>query len=164
MKLNLGRSIIAAVAAELGTYVVWVAVLLAAGLIFMNPSRTQWFAYSFGQSVGIFSGFVLCIFCARWAAAVSRDAVVSGVIVGVLCAALNALVVAVKVGTFPPILLVGSLGRVLGGVVGGWLAHKRRGRNKPMQATCEDAGAAMRVSPTMRSSRCAKAHAVERER
>src|SRR5437868_7034904 len=141
MKLNLGRSISAAVAAELGTYVVWVVVLLAAGLIFMNPSRTQWFAYFFGQSVGIFSGFVLCIFAAKWAAAASREAIASGVVVGVLCAALNALIVEVKVEAFPLILLAGSLGRVLGGAVGGWLVHKRRGPNKSMHATCEDARA-----------------------
>ena len=141
MKLSLGRSVIAAIAAELGTYVVWVVVLLAAGLLFMNPSRTHWFAYFFGQAVGILSGFVLCIFGARWAAAVSRGALASGVVVGVLCAALNALIVAVKVGTFPSILLAGSLGRILGGAVGGWLVHKRRGPNKPMHATREDARA-----------------------
>jgi uncharacterized membrane protein AbrB (regulator of aidB expression) len=110
-------------------------VLLVAGLLFMNPSRTQWFAYLFGQSVGIFSGFVLCIFGARWATAASRDAVTSGVVVGVLCAALNILIVAVKVGTFPPILFAGSLGRILGGAVGGWLVHKRRGPNESMRAT-----------------------------
>lgn len=131
MKLSLSRSIIAAAAAELGTYVVWVVVLLTAGLAFMNPSRTQWFAYLFGQSVGIFSGFVLCIFGARWAAAASRDALAAGVVVGVLCAALNAVIVAVKVGVFPSILLAGSLGRILGGAVGGWFVHRRR--------TCEDA-------------------------
>jgi hypothetical protein len=139
MKLSLGRSVIAAVAAELGTYVVWVVVLLAAGLLFMNPSRTQWFAYFFGQSVGIFSGFVLSIFGARWAAAASRDAFASGMVVGVLCAAFNALIVAVQVGAFPPILLAGTLSRVLGGAVGGWFVYRRRGPNKPMHATCEDA-------------------------
>jgi len=141
MKLRLGRSIIAAVAAELGTYVVWAVVLLAAGLMFMNPNRTQWFAYFFGQSVGIFSGFVLCIFAARWAAAASQDAMKSGIVVGVLCAVLNVIIVLVKVGWFPPILLAGSLGRALGGAVGGWFVHRRRGPNKPIHATCEDARA-----------------------
>jgi hypothetical protein len=137
MKLSIGRIIIAAVAAELGTYVVWVVALLVAGLLFMNPSRTQWFAYLFGQSVGIFSGFLLCILGARWTAAASGNALAAGGVVGVLCASLNAVLVAVKVGAFPPILLAGSLGRVLGGVVGGWLVHNRRGSTKPMHATCE---------------------------
>lgn len=137
MKLSLGRSIIAAAAAELGTYVVWVVVLLAAGLIFMNPDRTRWFAYLFGQSVGILAGFVLCIFAARWAAAASQDAMQRGILVGMLCAALNVLIVVVKVGGFPPILLAGSLGRVLGGAVGGWFVYRRRGPNKLLHATCE---------------------------
>jgi hypothetical protein len=131
MKLNLGRVIVAAAAAEIGTYVAWILVLLAVGLIFMNPSRTQWFAYFFGQSVGIFAAFVLCIFGARWAAASSTDALRAGSAVGLLCAALNAVIVAAKVGSFPAILLVGSLGRVLGGAVGGWLVHKRRAAHKP---------------------------------
>jgi hypothetical protein len=141
MKPGLVRSIVAAVAAELGTYVVWVVVLLVAGLMLSNPDQTKWFAYLFGQSVGILSGFALCIIAARWAVATSQNAIKSGVFVGVLCAVVNSLIVAVNVGAFPPILLAGSLGRVLGGAVGGWLVHKRRAPNKPMHATREDARA-----------------------
>jgi len=141
MKLSLGRSAIAAVAAELGTYVVWGVLLLVAGLILTSPSRTRWFAYLFGQSAGIFCGFVLCIFAARWAAAASEDAVKTGIVVGALCAMLNGSIALVLVGEFPPILLAGSLSRVLGGAVGGWLLHRRRGPNKPIHPTCEDARA-----------------------
>lgn len=126
MKVNLGRSIIAAAAAELGTYIVWTVVLIAVGLILMNPSKTRWFAYLFGQSVGILSGFLLCILAGRWAARASDDAIKSGLIVGVVCAALNAVIVVSQTTAFPPVLLVGSLGRMLGGGVGGWLVQRRR--------------------------------------
>jgi hypothetical protein len=95
----------------------------------------------FGQSVGIFSGFLLCIFAGRWAVRSSDDPIKNGLMVGVICAALNALIVATKATAFPPILLVGSLGRVLGGSVGGWLVHRRRTPNNALQATCEDASA-----------------------
>jgi hypothetical protein len=44
-------------------------------------------------------------------------------------------------GRVPPILLAGSLGRVLGGAVGWWFVHRRREPNKPIHATCEDARA-----------------------
>lgn len=141
MKIRWGRSILAAALAELGTYIAWAVVLIVAGLIFMNPSRTQWFAYFFGQAVGIFSGFILCIFAGRWVARVSDDATKSGFVVGALCAALNVLVVLTQVGMFPPILAAGSLGRLLGGGVGGWLVHRRKKPNKPIHATREDARA-----------------------
>lgn len=141
MSVRVGRTVVAAVGAELGTYVVWVVVLIVGGLIIMNPSRTKWFAYFFGQSVGILSGFLLCVFAARWAARASDDPVKSGVIVGVMCAALNAVIVGATTAKFPPILLIGSLGRVLGGSVGGWFAQRTSRPNNALQATREDARA-----------------------
>lgn len=126
MKVSWGRCIVAALAAEIGAYIVWGVVLIAVGVLFMNPTQTRWFAYLFGQSVGIFSGFVLCIFAARWAADKFEDAIKSGLVVGALCTAINALIALVTVGTFPPILLAGSLGRFFGGAVGGWLVSRRR--------------------------------------
>lgn len=137
MNIGLGRSIIVAATAELGTYAVWILVLIAAGLIIGNPTQTRWFAYLFGQSVGIFAGFLLCVFAGRWVARASDHPIKSGLIVGAICAALNALIVIAKTTQFPPILLVGSFGRVLGGCLGGWLVRNRVKRENAREGTTE---------------------------
>jgi predicted permease len=141
MRIDVWRSIIAAAATELAIYFAWIALVLLAGLFRADPTRAQWFAHLFAPSMGILLGFILCIFAGAWVARVSEDAIKNGLVVGAMCAALNALIIAAMSREFPPVLLIGSLGRVLGGSIGGWLVQRRRTPNNPLHATREDARA-----------------------
>jgi hypothetical protein len=125
MHLRFGRIAIAAIAAE----VLGILALIILVMIFGPPgfAAAQPFAEHLGAWVGPISGFVLCILGGIWVAkGAESHFILNGVSMGIAGAALDFMTAAAMGGQFQVLLLVSNAGRVVGGMIGGWLALRFR--------------------------------------
>lgn len=121
MNLRLGRIAIAAIAAEVLGILVLVIFFGSSGSAATTP-----FALRLGVWIGPILGFVLCCLGGYWVArGAATHKLQNGIATGVVAAILGLIIAAVLGGPFGPRLLVSTLGRVVGGTIGGWLAARR---------------------------------------
>lgn len=123
------RITLAVVAAEALPVLLLVLVVVVYGLARREGSRPpEEFAPAAGNWVGPIGGFVATLLMARWAArgATGRP-LAHGAAVGVGTALLDVALALLLGGggAIQPLILLSNAGRILAGVLGGWLAGRR---------------------------------------
>jgi hypothetical protein len=127
-RLSWARIFGAAVAAEIVPILALVAIVFVYSLIRKpeSPSPEQ-FAPAAGAWVGPIGGFLLTLWFARWAAKGASGRPIShGVAVGVCAAILDFAIALILVGgaAFTGLLFWSNGGRILAGLLGGWLVSR----------------------------------------
>jgi hypothetical protein len=123
MHLRYGRIAIAAFAAE----VLGILALIILVMIFGPPgfAAAQPFVERLGAWVGPISGFVVRILGGFWVAkGAESHCMINGVSMGIAAAALDFLTATAIGGQFQVLFLLSNAGRVVGSMVGGWLAFR----------------------------------------
>lgn len=124
MRLRWGRILIAAVLGEIAAIVLLIALVALLGP--KEPAAARAYAEQLGEYVGPIGGALACFLGAWWAArGLAARHVLHGVLVGAVMAAID---IALLVASGAPfrLLFVGSnLGRILAGILGGWMAGRR---------------------------------------
>ena len=121
-----GRVVVAVVAAEALPILLLVVVVFVYGLVRRADSLPpEKFALVAGMWVGPIGGFVATLLFAFWAARGSSP-IPHGAAVGIGAAVLDLVLSIVLGGSEPvhPVLLWSNGGRVLAGVLGGWIASR----------------------------------------
>lgn len=137
-----GRVVLAVIAAEALPVALLVLVVVIYGFTSRAESVTpEEFAPIAGNWVGPIGGFLATLFFARWAARkVPERGLVHGVAVGVGTALLDFSIGVMAGGgePIPPVFFLSNGGRVLAGVLGGWLASRPAGSSVEMESRPAD--------------------------
>ena len=126
MKLRFGSIAIAAILAEI------LGVLSLVLLVVMfgprNETQIQEFAERLGFYVGPITGFLLCLVGGYWVARRAKASYLAhGIATGVAAAVLDVIIAALSGASFHWIFIVSNAGRMIAGLLGGFLAEKRHG-------------------------------------
>jgi hypothetical protein len=126
MKLQLGRIVLAALAAEFLGVLSLIALVAMFRPANLDPDQTQAFAEHLGIYVGPISGFVLCMAGGYWVARSAKPFYLgNGVALGLAGALLDLVIAAALGASLQWLLLLSNAGRVLGGFLGGLVAARR---------------------------------------
>jgi apolipoprotein N-acyltransferase len=122
VRINLGRIVVAVIAAELLGVLALVAVVALFGPA--DAAEAQTYAERMGMWIGPSSGFVLCAIGGWWVAkSVVTDRVMHGLVVGLLAAALDIALLLAAGASVTLVPAMSNVGRVVAGTLGAWLAN-----------------------------------------
>ncbi|HXY34462.1 MAG TPA: hypothetical protein VEI07_09560 [Planctomycetaceae bacterium] len=137
LQLNWIRTVAAVLGAEAVPILVLFAVVFVYGFLRRPDSMSpEQFAPVAGSWVGPIGGFLATLLFAMWAAKRSQSPVAQGTAVGVGTAILDFGLALLLAGAGIGVLLyVSNAGRIVAGILGGWLAGKPSPNNGPPTET-----------------------------
>ena len=95
-----------------------------------DPPAAQAYAKRLGLWVGPVGGFIFTLLAAWWVArGLQTPPLTNGIIVGVAVAAIDVSILILSGAGFDPIFAISNAGRVIAGLIGGWLAGRSATRD-----------------------------------
>jgi hypothetical protein len=123
MKAQAGRIAIATIASELLAVLTLVVIVAVLGP--SDATAAQAYAERLGFWVGPIAGFGFCLLGGWWVGRnLSAFHVRNGLFLGISVAVLDITILILSGADFHPIFAVSNIGRVLAGLIGGWLASR----------------------------------------
>ena len=121
---RVGRIALGGIGSELLTTMLWAAAVVA--LMISTGEAAQGLVRNSGAYFSILGGLLCSALGGYWATRTSRGDTLDGALVGLTAALINVLLTASsgKLGALASLVLVRCIGRIVGGVLGGWLAAR----------------------------------------